>query len=279
MIPTALTDDEIEAFHRDGFVIRRSLFTAAEASLMSQALAQDTAIQDRAYGLEDGHGGATVVAVWNQPSDDTLGVVPRLPRIAGNVANLLNGEVYHYHSKITSKAGGGGGTWDWHQDYGYWYKNGCLFPDMASVAIAVSEQTEQNGALRLMRGSQRCGRLEHFIYGGQSGADIDRVKELERRLETVTFEADPGDAVFFHSNTLHSSSPNTSDSSRDVLLCCFNAASNDPMIEHHHPGYTPLSMVDDDTLITTGLVLDGDHRTFMNPADDISIGEFVDATK
>ena len=69
MIPTALTDDEIEAFHRDGFVIRRSLFTAAEASLMSQALAQDTAIQDRAYGLEDGHGGATVVAVWNQPSE------------------------------------------------------------------------------------------------------------------------------------------------------------------------------------------------------------------
>jgi hypothetical protein len=21
-----------------------------------------------------------------------------------------------------------GGAWEWHQDYGYWYHTGCLFP-------------------------------------------------------------------------------------------------------------------------------------------------------
>ena len=32
-----------------------------------------------------------------------------------------------------------GGAWEWHQDYGYWYNNGALFPDMASCMIAVDE--------------------------------------------------------------------------------------------------------------------------------------------
>lgn len=168
-----------------------------------------------------------------------------------------------------SKAAGGGGTWAWHQDYGYWYKNGCLFPDMGSVAIAVSAQTAENGAQRLLRGSHRCGRLEHYIYGGQSGADITRVAELEDRLETVVFDAEPGDALFFHSNTLHSSSPNESNGTREVLLCCYNRASNDPYMPHHHPGYTPLSRVDDDALLRTGLTMSGHDREFMDPADDI----------
>jgi hypothetical protein len=22
-----------------------------------------------------------------------------------------------------------GGAWEWHQDYGYWYKNGFLYPE------------------------------------------------------------------------------------------------------------------------------------------------------
>ena len=34
---------------------------------------------------------------------------------------LLRGEVLHYHSTILSKEPATGGTWNWHQDYGYWY--------------------------------------------------------------------------------------------------------------------------------------------------------------
>jgi ectoine hydroxylase-related dioxygenase (phytanoyl-CoA dioxygenase family) len=55
----------------------------------------------------------------------------------------------------------------------------------------------------------------------------------------------PGTALFFHGNTLHCSAANTSDSPRWTLICCYNAAWNDPYKEHHHPNYTPLEKVDD----------------------------------
>ena len=187
----SITDQDMAAFDRDGYVIKRAFFSHEEIALVGDALHGDAAVRERAYGLADGQGGATIIALWNHPGDDTLGLVPRVERVVGGMERLLGGEVYHYHSKVTSKAAGGGGTWDWHQDYGYWYKNGCLFPDMGSVAIAVSAQTVHNGALRLLRGSHRCGRLEHYIYGSQTGADTSRVAELaspsrDRRLRGRT---------------------------------------------------------------------------------------------
>jgi len=42
---------------------------------------------------------------------------------------LLGEEVYHYHSKMMLKEPQVGGAWEWHQDYGYWYKNQFMFPN------------------------------------------------------------------------------------------------------------------------------------------------------
>ena len=47
-------------------------------------------------------------------------------------------------------------------------------------------------------------------------------------LEHVYVEQAPGDALFFHANLLHTSGQNKSDKSRNVLLCCYNAARNSP---------------------------------------------------
>jgi len=42
----------------------------------------------------------------------------------------------------------------------------------------------ENGALQVLRGSHRMGRIEHGKVGQQAGADIDRVKEVRK----LTFE-------------------------------------------------------------------------------------------
>lgn len=52
-----------------------------------------------------------------------------------------------------------------------------------------------------------------------------------------------GDALFFHSNLLHNSAPNQSPHRRWAFLCAYNRASNNPVYEHHHPQYTPLTKV------------------------------------
>ena len=30
-----------------------------------------------------------------------------------------------------------GGSFVWHQDYGYWYNNGCMLPEMGSIFIPI----------------------------------------------------------------------------------------------------------------------------------------------
>ncbi len=55
---------------------------------------------------------------------------------------------------------------------------------------------------------------------------------------------------------------------RWTLILCYNAARNDPCIEHHHPRYTPLRMVPDSALEQAQLRLSapGDKATFLRKA-------------
>ena len=275
MTPYAqITDSDRQQFAEDGFVIKRNFYSSEEIDLLREALRTDKAMHDRAYGLGDHEGQVTEVVVWNEPGDDTFGAFARVRRIVEGAQRLLGGEVYHYHSKFTRKAPGGGGTWDWHQDYGYWYKNGCLFPDMLSVAIAVNPARREHGCLQVLRGSHKLGRIEHGITGGQTGADMERVEQAMKVMEHVYAELNPGDALFFHANTLHTSAPNNSDISRDYLLCCYNRRSNDPFKIHHHPTYTPIDVLPDEAIVEMGLTTLGENRDFMNPERDISIGEY-----
>jgi ectoine hydroxylase len=267
----ALDQADYDAFWRDGYVLKRGYFDAEEVALLQQAIALDEGINANMVRLADSQGGSTELALWNHPGDDLFGMVARSERLVGGAEFLLGGEVYHYHSKLTQKRPRAGGAWDWHQDYGYWYNNGCLFPDMLSVAIAIDRADRENGCLQVLKGSHRLGRIEHGRVGGQTGADMDRVGQIMKVLDRVYIEADPGDALFFHCNVLHSSDPNRSDRPRNVLLCCYNKASNNPYKEHHHPRYTPLSKVPDSRIKEVGLSLSGRAREFYSPDDDETV--------
>jgi len=105
--------------------------------------------------------------------------------------DVLDGEVYHYHSKLTAKEPFEGGAWEWHQDYGYWYHNGCLFPHMASVMVALDRADRDNGCLQVLKGSHTMGRIDHgLLDGDQVGADLNRVNQALESLEVVYAEMD-----------------------------------------------------------------------------------------
>ncbi len=266
-----ITEADRAAFERDGYVLKAGFFDAEEVDLLRRAITADPAIAKNVTRLHDSKGASTELALWNHPGDDLFGMVARSARVVDGMERLLGGEVYHYHSKLTMKRPRVGGAWDWHQDYGYWYNNGCLFPDMASVFIAIDPSRRENGCLEVLRGSHRMGRIDHGRVGGQTGADMERVEQAMKVLEHVYCEMDPGDALFFHSNTLHSSSQNVSDHSRNVLLCCYNRMSNDPYKEHHHPRATRLHKVDDGAIKARGLALAGERREFYHAEADRTI--------
>ena len=62
----------------------------------------------------------------------------------------------------------------------------------------------------------------------RAGADPERVEAAMKNMELVYVEIEPGDTLFFHSNTLHRSDQNTSDTPRWSLLCCYNTRHNNP---------------------------------------------------
>jgi hypothetical protein len=197
----------------------------------------------------------------------------RCRRMVDACEQIVDDEVYHYHSKMIMKDAKVGGAWTWHQDYGYWYQNGVLFPDLVSVFIAVDPCTKANGCLQVIKGSQRLGRIDHVLTGQQAGADTGRVDEVLKRLPLVHVEMNPGDALFFHPNLLHRSDRNRSDHPRWSMICCYNARHNDPYKEAHHPRYTPLSKVDDRMIREVGVrrfADDPSNVAWLDPAVDVS---------
>src|SRR5262249_2265526 len=157
-----------------------------------------------------------------------------------------------------------GGAWAWHQDYGYWYQNGVLFPLLTSVSIAVDPARRENGYLQLLHGSHHCGRVNHVLTGDQAGADRERGDQLLKPLPVGYAEMDPGDALFFHCNLLHRSDQNRSERPRWSMICCYNAARNDPYQESHHPRYTPLKVVPDGAIREVGV------KRFADDASDVA---------
>ena len=243
-----LVDAQVAQFQRDGYLLIENLLDPEETALLLSAARSDHAMLSHAIGVADTEGRKSKLSLWNHPGDDLYGVFSRCRRVVDSSEQLLGGEVYHYHSKMILKEPRVGGAWEWHQDYGYWYKNGCLYPDMVSCLISLDPATKENGCIQMMKGSHKMGRIEHGMFGGQTGADPERVEHAMKRMEVVYCEAGPGDALFFHGNTLHCSGPNHSDRPRWSLICCYNARRNDPYKESRHPRFSPLARVGDDAI-------------------------------
>ena len=239
---------DLTAFQRDGYVLVPGLLASDEAEALLSYARADQRLSEEAYVRRDSQGGDTRLTLRNDldPSSP-YAAVARSRRIVEPMQQLLGDEVYHYHHKMMLKQPRVGGAWEWHQDYGYWYNFGCLFPDMASCLIAVDAASRQNGCLQVLKGSQRLGRVDHGKAGGQVGADPARVEAARARFELVYCEMAPGDALFFHGNLLHRSDQNRSDHPRWSLICCYNTKHNDPIIcDGRHPNYSPLEVWDDE---------------------------------
>ena len=187
-----LTPAEVAQYHRDGYFVARKVFDAEETRLLTEAMEVDPKIRDHILIREDGEGGGTRIALWNRAGDSVYGLAARSARMVDTVEALLGGPVYHYQSKLTAKEARTGGAWEWHQDYGYWYYNGCLFPHLTSCMIALDRTDRENGCLQFIKGSHAMGRADHVkLTKAQNEIEPRVVAAAQERLETVYAEADP----------------------------------------------------------------------------------------
>jgi hypothetical protein len=259
-----LTDQEVRTFHKDGYVIVPGFFNKAEIDKLYGIAIGDNVIHQHAVDLNDQAGKKTKLTLWFKPGDDVYGLLLRSNRMVNSVAKLLDSDspVCHFHTKLMQKEPKLGGAWEWHQDYGYWYKNQFLFPDqLVSVMIALTEANKANGCLQVIKGSHKLGRVNHGFAGEQVGADMVMVENALKTMDHVYVEIQPGDALFFHSNLLHRSEANTSDKPRWSIISCYNSLSNPAYNDESTSWREPVQIVPDNALMdaaVTGASAAGD---------------------
>ena len=273
-IPNAhLTAADKERFSEDGFLVKRHYFDDEEVGFVRRALVEDATLRENiidrqaAFGASEGEWQSKdgiVQVMWKRAGDDLFGAIARGARLVEAAELLLGGEVYNYHHALNMKPPGGGGSFRWHQDFGYWYENGILFPDMLNAIIAIDPMHRDNGCIQHLKGSHRLGRLTHLSVHGQNCADPERVEWAKGLLAAGYAEMEPGDVLFQHCNTLHCSEPNDSDGPRTSLICGYNTARNNPFRAHHHNRYSPLERLPDSAVKERGRILNGAEREYLS---------------
>jgi ectoine hydroxylase-related dioxygenase (phytanoyl-CoA dioxygenase family) len=247
-----LTPEQLALYQEQGYVVVKSFCTEAEVNKLYQTALNDNAMRNNALDLNDQSGKKTKLSLWFTPGNDVFGYLTRCQKMITSVQQLLSdkAKVCHFHSKLMQKEPKVGGAWEWHQDYGYWYKNQFMFPDeLISVMVALTAANKANGCLQVIKNSHRIGRVNHGFSGEQLGADMQMVNNALKTMELVYSELCPGDALFFHSNLLHRSEANLSDYPRWSIISCYSLQSNLAYNETSTSWHTPVDVVPDDAIL------------------------------
>jgi phytanoyl-CoA hydroxylase len=130
-----------------------------------------------------------------------------------------------HHNCVMTKHPRHGSLTNWHRDVRYW---SFQREDLVSMWLALGEERVENGALWFVPGSHRMEfGAERFDPAKFFRAD--RADNAAILSEAVSPRLNPGDAVFFHCNTLHSAGQNRSDAVKFSLVYTFHAGSNLPL--------------------------------------------------
>lgn len=229
--PRTLSDEQIEGFCTDGYLLCRGLLTPAHLDRIhgvyrrahERALATGATFRDgpAQYDLEqigeaDGDRRPDLRKVQEIfRVDPDFRAVFSSDRILDIVADLIGDSIYYHSSKLMCKPGHGGRRKPWHQDWAYWPD---MDPKQVTVWAAIDPATRANGCMQVLPGSHQAGALPHHrgedFMIDESGIDRARVRHVEM---------DPGDVLFFNVLLLHASDPNHSPAARLASIVDYEA--------------------------------------------------------
>jgi phytanoyl-CoA hydroxylase len=129
-----------------------------------------------------------------------------------------------HHNCLMTKHPRYGSLTGWHRDIRFW---SFEREELVSVWIALGHESVENGGLWFVPGSHGMTFSgDRFDEAKFFRGDRDDNAELIRSAESPALE--PGDAVFFHCNTLHSAGPNRTDQVKFSLVNTYHGRSNAP---------------------------------------------------
>tara|TARA_B110000046_G_scaffold89801_1_gene97833 strand:- start:718 stop:1488 length:771 start_codon:yes stop_codon:yes gene_type:complete len=231
----ALTQKQIDDFHKKGFIVLKGFFSPDDVAKVSAWL----------DGLRDKHPAPGEEAMYQETSPiNGENILVRIENLCGDynsqmtellisdkaqaaLAQLIDDEPVLFKDKANFKEHGCRAD-KLHQDQAAGWNTYCDF--FITMAIAIDENRLDNGALSFMSSGNYEKKLMTEEWQPLTNEDPPYQPEDEYTL----IEADPGDVVFFDAYVPHGSPPNTGTRGRRNVFLTFNRKSDGNMRERYY---------------------------------------------
>lgn len=254
----ALRPDEIEAFHRDGWITLNGFLSEAELKPLEDTymrfLRREIPVRGRDY--------CDMTGDYDKPIEDYAILNVMLPRtyhtaLQANIyerraahiaAQLLGKDVaIDYDQLVAKPPGKTGAVFHWHQDLGYW----PITKDTrtATFWLALDDCADDNGCVQFVDGSHREPELrEHRPLLGDRGQSHSLVADVDPARDRIRSAVMPrGSVTIHHERTVHGSGGNTSSRWRRGYVVAFRSIAT--INEERKLGFTH-SHNDDNKVLT-----------------------------
>jgi non-heme Fe2+,alpha-ketoglutarate-dependent halogenase len=200
-MPRALTEEQVAAYQRDGYL--------APVAVMSEAEAR--ALCARLETLEAGMGGPLRGDLRHKAHllFPFLAELIRHPAILDAVEDLLGSDILCWNTNFFIKEAETPSFVSWHQDSTYW---GLSTPDVCTAWVALTPSNEANGAMAVIPKSHTHDQIPHrdtfdrhnlLTRGQEIAVEVDE-------SEAVPLVLRPGEMSLHHVRLVHGSPPNPS---------------------------------------------------------------------
>ena len=209
----AEVDIDLELYHRQGFLAGFQIFEEDECPRLLELYWRLRKLLPSGMSTQE--------MDWWHATDRELWELCKHPRILDYVESILGPDFFLWGTQFFSKEPRDGKTTPWHQDAFYW----PLSPHKAvTVWLAFSDSDEGNGAMMVVPGSHRAGKLK-YRKTTQDSDVLDMVLEHGefRESNAVPLILKAGQISLHDDNIIHGSAPNYSDRLRCGLTMRYSA--------------------------------------------------------
>lgn len=215
-----LTEEQISAYRRDGFVQIDDVLTGEALVELRTAVANAVAAEndDQRPMEEKGTYGRLFIQkvnLWTRHPDVERFALCR--RFAGIAARLAGLPVRIWHDQALFKEPDGGLRTPWHQDAHYWphqQKTGQI-----TIWLALKDATLQNGCMSFLPGTQTLEGLDSVNL-----ADPQDLHDIAPQVRGIKAQACPlkaGSCTFHNGLTFHYAGANKSDGMREAFAVIY----------------------------------------------------------
>lgn len=254
-----LSQDQIERFQRDGFLVLPALFSPEEVEVIRAPLPALFA-EDNPANIIEKESGEVRTAMGLHLRDEVFAKLVRHPRLLEPALQILKEDVYPQQVKVNVKAAFTGEVWQWHYDFATHHgEDGAPAPLALNLHIFLDDVTEFNGPLYFIPGSHKYGPAPATLDITTTSyplwvVDRERVAALTEEAGLFAATGPAGTALIFCDTLVHASPSNLSPYDRHIYSLIVNPVSNAQTKQQrpdykHHRDYTPLRPLSDDCLL------------------------------